>query len=353
MISECPTAPAAVATVGVLKPADVARWDDFVLRCPAATFFHRAGWQSVIEAAFGHRCWFLYAEVDGQIRGVLPLAQVNSRLFGNSLCSLPFCVYGGIAALDEGAAAALDQAAQQLAARLGVDYLEYRNLGAARHADWIGKELYCTFRKRLHAQTEQNMLDIPRKQRAMVRKGIAAGLHSAIDYDVEHFFAAYSASVHRLGTPVFAKRYFALLREVFGASCEVITVYRKHDTIASVMVFYFRDEVLPYYGGGTEAARSVAGNDFMYWEVMRRACQRNYTLFDFGRSKLGTGAWDFKKNWGFAPQPLHYEYQLLRGRAVPDNNPLNPRYQRFIQLWRRLPLPLANMLGPHIVRYLG
>jgi FemAB-related protein (PEP-CTERM system-associated) len=349
----CHLAPPPAVTVATLEPAGAARWDAFVQRCPDATFFHRAGWQTVIERAFGHRTWFLYAEADGQIRGVLPLAQIDSLLFGNSLCALPFCVYGGVAALDEAAAAALDQAARELAARLRVDYLEYRHLGPARHPDWLQSDLYATFRKRLHAQPEQNMLAIPRKQRAMVRKGIAAGLHSAVDYDVHRFFEAYSASVHRLGTPVFAKRYFELLRQVFGRDCEVISVYRRAETISSVLVFYFRDEVLPYYGGGTEAARGVAGNDFMYWEVMRRACLRGYTLFDFGRSKAGTGAYDFKKNWGFAAQPLHYEYQLVRASALPQNNPLNPKYQRFIRAWRRLPLALANTIGPHIVRYLG
>lgn len=341
--------------VGLLQAADAARWDAFVIACPEATFFHRAGWQEVIQRAFGHPTWFLYAEAGGRILGVLPLAQINSRLFGNSLCSLPFCVYGGIAAAAPDAAAALDRAARELAARLRVDYLEYRNAGAPRHpdSDWLARPLYATFRKPLLRDPEQNMLAIPRKQRAMVRKGIGAGLHSVIDDDVQRFFGAYADSVHRLGTPVFAKRYFTLLRDVFGADCELLSVRRGEETVAAVLVFYFRDQVLPYYGGGTAAARSVAGNDFMYWEVMRRACGRGCALFDFGRSKLGTGAYDFKKNWGFAPQPLHYEYQLCQARTLPDNTPLNPRYQFFIRAWRKLPLPVANLLGPHIVRHLG
>jgi len=119
------------------------------------------------------------------------------------------------------------------------------------------------------------------------------------------------------------------------------------------MSFYFRDEVLPYYGGGTELAREVAGNDFMYWEVMRRACERGLRVFDYGRSKRGTGSFDFKKNWGFEPQPLHYEYRLVRGKRVPEHNPLNPRYRLLIKLWQRLPLALANRIGPHIVKNLG
>nr|WP_242490080.1 FemAB family XrtA/PEP-CTERM system-associated protein [Noviherbaspirillum cavernae] len=335
-----------------MRPEDADRWDAFVARCPQATFFHRAGWQSVIERAFGRKTWFYYAELNGEIQGVLPLAQIKSRLFGHSLASLPFCVYGGVAAVSDSAAEVLDLAAQKLAAELQVGHLEYRNM-TPRHADWHTKSLYVTFRKEILPGEEENMLAIPKKQRAMVRKGIKAGLHSEIDDHVERFFAAYSASVHRLGTPVFSRKFFRLLKETFADDCEVMSITRDGRVVSSVMSFYFRDEVLPYYGGGTSEAREVAGNDFMYWELMRRACEKGCKVFDFGRSKCGTGSFDFKKNWGFAPQPLHYEYQLHQSKAVPDTNPLNPKYRLFIKLWQRLPLPVANALGPHIVKNLG
>jgi len=194
---------------------------------------------------------------------------------------------------------------------------------------------------------------IPRKQRAMVRKGIKAGLQSTIDQDTERFFTAYSASVHRLGTPVFSRKYFRALKQVFPDDCELLTITKDGHTISSVMSFYFRDEVLPYYGGGTGEARNLAGNDFMYWELMRRACERGYKIFDFGRSKRDTGSFDFKKNWGFEPQQLHYEYQLHQSDKIPDHNPLNPKYQIFIKTWQKLPLAVANLIGPHIVRSLG
>jgi FemAB-related protein (PEP-CTERM system-associated) len=338
--------------VRTLERGDEARWDGFVNACPEATFFHRAGWKEVIERAFGHKTWFLYVEDNGRIEGVLPLAQVKSMLFGHSLVSLPFCVYGGIAANTEAARKALHQQAQALAANLNVGHLEYRNLQATQ-PDWVTKDLYVTFRKEISADEETNMLAIPRKQRAMVRKGIKAGLQGEIDGNVDRFFDAYAASVHRLGTPVFSKKYFRILKEVFGDECEVLTITREGRTVSSVLSFYFRDEVLPYYGGGTVEAREVAGNDFMYWELMRRAAPRGIKVFDFGRSKVGTGAFDFKKNWGFEAQPLPYAYQLHRAKALPDNNPLNPKYQRFIRIWQRLPLKVANALGPHIVKNLG
>jgi lipid II:glycine glycyltransferase (peptidoglycan interpeptide bridge formation enzyme) len=111
--------------------------------------------------------------------------------------------------------------------------------------------------------------------------------------------------------------------------------------------------VLPYYGGGTSGARRNGANDFLYWEVMRRAAARGYRRFDFGRSKAGTGAFAFKKNWGFEPEWLEYEYHFLPGETMPDKNPLNPKYRLFIETWKKLPLPVANFMGPWLIRGLG
>ncbi len=335
-----------------LTASDIARWDAFVDGCPEATFFHRAGWKEVIERAFGHSTYFLMAESGDAIEGVLPLARLRSRLFGDALVSLPFAVYGGIAASTEQAADALDKAAQVLAERLGVGHLEYRHRKPT-HPDWPSKDLYVTFRGRIDPDSQANMAAIPRKQRAMIRKGIRAGLQGRFDDDNDRFFQAYSYSVHQLGTPVFARRYFDLLREVFGCSCDVLTVSHGERLVASVLSFYFRDEVLPFYGGGTALARELAGNDFMYWQLMESARERGYRLFDFGRSKRGAGSYHFKKHWGFEPRPLHYECRLIRATALPDNSPMNPKYRLFIALWRRLPLAVVNALGPHIVRNLG
>lgn len=348
------TTPGALS-LHLMTAADIARWDAFVLRFPAATFFHRAGWQAVIEQAFGHKTWFYYVEQDGAIVGVLPLAQVKSRLFGHSLRSLPFCVYGGAVGESDAVRAMLDEAALRLARELQVDHLEYRPIKAVHTGDahWHTKPLYVTFRKAIVADDEANMNAIPRKQRAMVRKGIKLGLTGEIDQTVDRMFAAYAESVHRLGTPVFSKRYFALLKQEFGDDCEVRVIVQDGKLVAGVLSFFFREEVLPYYGGGTALAREVAGNDFMYWNLMQAAAARGCRLFDFGRSKLGTGAYDFKKNWGFTAEPLEYEYHLIAGDQVAENNPLNPKYRMFIALWRRLPLPVANVLGPYIVKDLG
>ena len=349
----------ATITLKLLDKSDYARWDAFVDACPEATFFHKAGWQTIIERTYGHKTWFYYAEQDGRIVGILPLAEIKSRMFGHSLSSLPFCVLGGVAATVDAARPLLDAAADKLARERNVGHLEYRNLVPAHAGDsaWYQKELYVTFRKQISGDDEENMNAIPRKQRAMVRKGIKLGLSAEIDQDVERFFTCYATSVHRLGTPVFPKKYFSIIKEVFGEACEIRVIVKgegkEQDLIAAVMSFYYRDEVLPYYGGGMPAAREVAGNDYMYWNLMQAAAARGARIFDFGRSKLGTGAFDFKKNWGFSPTPLAYEYRLYASTDLPDNNPLNPKYQLFIKMWKKMPIGLANFLGPFIVRNLG
>jgi len=328
-------------------------WDRFVEARPEATFFHLSGWKTVIEESFGHRCYYLAARRGDEVVGVLPLTHVQGRFFGNSLVSNGFCVYGGPLATTPAALMALDDAALALAHSLRVDRIEYR-LREPQHPDWpCNRTTYVTFRKTMEPGPEALMQAIPRKQRAMVRKGIKADLAGETDRNVSRLYPLYAESVRNLGTPVLARRYFECLHATFRERCEVTTVVKARRPLAGVLSFFFRDEVLPYYGGGCSAAREHAANDFMYWTVMRRACEAGLRVFDFGRSKVNTGSFAFKKHWGFEPQPLHYEHRLLRLDTIPEINPLNPKYGPMVAAWKRLPLPIANAVGPLISRELA
>ena len=338
--------------VSPFTPADRADWDVFVAGHPDATFFHHSGWRDAIEQGLGHRTCYLLARRGGQVEGVLPLAQVKSRLFGHALVSTPGCVYGGALTISEDARQALTWRACELARELSVDALELRHAAPVEQG-WPTKDLYVTFRKQISGDDETNLKAIPRKQRAMVRKGIKAGLQSEITADVRRFYAIYAESVRNLGTPVFPRRYFDVLQRIFGDACELSIILHQGEAIAAVMSFYHRDEVLPYYGGSRPAARSLYGNDFMYWDLMCRAARRGVRMFDYGRSKQGTGSFGFKKNWGFEPQPLYYQYYLVRSQTMPNVNPNNPKYRYFIKAWKRLPLPVANAIGPMLARHLG
>jgi FemAB-related protein (PEP-CTERM system-associated) len=329
-------------------------WEVFVRSMPEATFFHLPAWRKVIKQAFGHATHYAYAEQDGAITGVLPLARMRTRLFGDALISTPFCVYGGPVSATPEAAQALEEHALALMRRTGVPLLEFRRRDAADPGWPERPPLHYTFRRAITGNADADMKAIPRKQRAMVRKGIQNGLTSISNSDTRALHGVYAEMVHALGTPVFAERYFRLLADAFPGAHDVTTVLHEGRAVASVLNFHFRDEVLPYYGGGGRAARGLAANDFLYWEVMRRAgAERGARLFDFGRSKKDTGAFDFKRNWGFTPEPLHYCYQLREGATLPENNPSNPKYRLMIKAWRRLPISLANRIGPYIVRGLG
>ena len=345
--------PTSAMSVHRFAERDRTRWEQFVLGCEEATFFHRIGWMKVFEDHFRYRTHYFFAERAGAIVAVLPLVEVKSLLFGHALVSLPHAVYGGVAASDPEGVLALHSQATALAFELGVEHLELRNR-AEREPEWPRQSLYCTFRKALLPDDEANLLAVPRKQRAMIRKALGRGLRADLDEDVDRFYALYADNQHRHGTPAHSKGYFQALKKEFGADCELTTVVAPDGTpVSGVLSFYFRNEVLPYYAGDLPLARNLAANDFKYWSLMRQAVARGCTVFDYGRSKRNTGSFDFKRNWGFEPEPLHYEFHLLRRTRIPENNPSNPKFRTLIAMWRRLPRRAVNTIGPAIVRHLG
>jgi len=340
-------------TVRAARQDDRQRWDGFVHSHPEGSFFHLFDWQVIFPEVFGLGPHYLVAERGGALVGILPLVHQKSILFGNAFISTPFCVHGGPLTLDQAASDALDQAAMTLTKDRGAKSLEYRGRRATR-PDWTAKKgLYATFTRDMAADDQQNLQLIPRKQRAVVRKALQGDLFSSIGKDVPAFFRVYSKSMRNLGTPMFPRRYFDCLLNTFPENCDIVIIRQAYEPVSGVLNFYFKDTVLPYYGGGTAAARQNGANDLMYWEVMRNAVGRGYKRFDFGRSKAGTGAFAFKKNWGFEPNWLEYEYWLRDGGAVPEKNPTNPLYANLSKVWKKLPLPVANFIGPFLIRGLG
>lgn len=340
-------------TVHELTDADEVLWDAFVATCPEATFFHHAGWRKVIQRSFGHRVHFLYAERSGAIVGILPLVEIRSALFGHAIISTGFCVHGGPAALEKGARDALNEHAEALFLKSGASYLEYRWPDKPGDNWQTRNDLYANFSGPLPAAEDANLKQIPRKQRAVVRKAIDSPLTWTIEDSVDNLYDLYAVSVRNLGTPVFPKRYFANLLSVFKPDCDVLTVFSEGKPVASVLNFYHKNKVMPFYTGSIPGARRLGANDLMYWRLMRHASAKGCTEFDFGRSKVGTGPYDFKKNWGFKPEPVAHQFLMRDGAPLPNINPLNPKYRLMIAVWKKLPLFVANTVGPMVVRNIG
>jgi FemAB-related protein (PEP-CTERM system-associated) len=334
--------------------ADAPAWDALVATAPEATIFHGLAWQRVLAKSLRHDLHQLCAWRGPRLVGLLPLVHIRSPLFGASLVSAGCAVYGGIVAEDDEAAQALADEAASLGERLGVDFIELRHQ-TERTLGWTtNAELYVIFCRALTASSEANLKAIPRKKRADLRKAIDnRALSVEVGADLDTFYRIYSESLRNLGTPVLPRRFYRAILEELGPAVELSAVRGPDGAVASLMTFYFRDRVMPYYGGATPAARPLHAYDLLYWSLMERAVERGALLYDFGRSKRGTGSFDYKTYWGFTPQPLPYAIRLVRAPHLPEINPLNPKYRLMIDAWRRLPLGVANFIGPFVARQIG
>ena len=326
-------------------------WDDYVRKHPAATLFHLTAWKRVVEKTFGFKAQYLFAEEDGVVRGVLPLFLVSNLVQGRSLISTPFAVYGGPCADNEEVENMLRQAACGIAEKEGVQYLELREQRASSEAHFHTKELYVAFDLELPDNSDHLLKGFPRDTRYMIRKGQKHGLQAIKDNgQLDQFYEIYSHSFHHLGTPVFSKQLFRNALAEFGQDCELTTVWQGAKALASVFSFRFRDWILPYFGGSLLEGRQVAANNFMYWEVMKQGIETGIRYFDFGRSKLGSGAYDFKTQWNMRERPLPYQFFLVRRKSMPNFSPANPKFKAAIAVWRAMPFALTKMIGPTVVK---
>ncbi|WP_331043835.1 FemAB family XrtA/PEP-CTERM system-associated protein [Sphingomonas sp.] len=342
-------APVGVREADLTDAREVAAIDRFVVAMPGATPFHLPAWSRAVARGCGQRARYLVAErADGALAGVLPLTEMRSVIFGSALVSCGFAVDGGVLG---DASEPLASGAWALAQRLGCPEVELRG-GAAPQGWAVDDASYLGFARNLAADDDAELLAIPRKQRAEVRRSLGFDLEVVVGNApallAEHH-RVYAESVRNLGTPVFPAALFRAVAETMDA--DVLTIRHAGKAVASVLSLYFAGTVYPYWGGGTAAARGLRANDRMYFELMRHARARGCTRFDFGRSKTGTGAASFKKNWGFTPEPRRYAKRSdSLTRAV---NPLNPKYIAMVAAWKRLPLPVANLVGPWLSRGLG
>jgi FemAB-related protein (PEP-CTERM system-associated) len=333
--------------------AEVARVERFVAE-NGGSVFQRPLWLSAIAEGTGNPAHGIVVE-RGTTSGWLPLTLVHSPLFGRALVSSGFGVGGGMLVLRERDVDLLAQAASELAGRLCVPSIELRDAVAPDAWDTIAGK-HANFARDLAEDDDAQLLAIPRKARAEVRKGLANDLTITVgnsEQDRAWHYAVYSESVHNLGTPVFPRSLFDAVLDRFGDDADILTVRHGGTPTASVLSLYHNGTVMPFWGGGTFAARRLRANERMYYELMLHARRRGCTRFDFGRSKTGSGPSSFKKNWGFEPEPLVYRSWNAPGSEARNIDPTDAGYSAKIELWKRLPLSLANRIGPAIARGLG
>lgn len=333
---------------------DSATWDRYVDIHPEGVNYHRYGWRQVILESFGHRSYYLMArDADAELRGVLPLVHLKSRLFGNVLVSLPFVNYGGLLADTPEAGRALLEAAVELRNTLGAAHLELRHLRE------MPLDLACRRHKAamllpLAPDPDTQWRQFNAKLRNQVRKAEKSGLTVRWGGGelLDDFYEVFVRNMRDLGTPVHGRRLFASVLSTFPDSSRLIGVYHEEKVVAAGLASWYRDTLELPWAASNKDFKTFCPNNLLYWEVIRYAIRQGFRTFDFGRSTPGGGTFKFKEQWGAQPHTLSWQYAMRSGETLPALNPDNPKYALAIRAWQHLPLWITRLIGPSIVRNL-
>jgi FemAB-related protein (PEP-CTERM system-associated) len=329
---------------------DAQAWDEFVGGHPAGLIFHLANWERIIKRAYNIRPHYLIAKQGADVVGVLPSCLVKRPFIGTAIISNPFCVSAGPLAQSGEASLALIQRLVEDAKKLNVRYIELRDveldIKQKNSLPWEEQKIFATFKKTLSSDKDQLLLDIPNRQRAVIRKAQKNGLEVLHHRELKRFLKVYGRSLRDLGTPIYPERYFSGLLEFFSENIGLTTVAKNGQDLTSVLSFYYKDTVLPYYGGGIPEARQYNSYPYMYWQLMNHAIDGGYSEFDFGRSPMNSGPYSFKKNLGFPPRTLIYSFLPIEDKSIPNLTHGDSKVQSLTKIWSKLPVPLTNRLGP-------
>ena len=334
-----------------LTPPDKS-WDRFVEQHPDATVAHLGAWGRIIEAAYGHESIYLTAEEEGEVCGVLPLILIQSRLFGRRLVSMPFLDYGGILA-ERGSAAerALADAALDLARRRGVASVGLRQFHPIGLPPTPGHDRV-TMRLAL-ADEETVWRALPAERRNRIRKAERSGLRAvwAGPEALDEFYRVFAVNMRDLGSPVHSRRFFqAMLTWLPEVARTLIIRDRTGRAVGAAVCLFFRDTIMVPWVSSLREAFSLCPNFALYWEVIRTGCREGYRTLDLGRSFRHAGTFEFKRQWGGRPHALPWIFlDVVPGAPAPVDRDAG-RYRRLVEAWKRLPVPVANALGPWIRR---
>jgi FemAB-related protein (PEP-CTERM system-associated) len=331
-----------------------AQWDRFVTDHPRGTVEHLWAWRDIFTSVFRHDPLYLGVEREGKLVGVLPLSRHKSLIFGRSILSLPYANYAGIVTSDDEAARLLAREAEVIGREFGASHVELRNVD--RHVP----ELPCRSHKvgsrlALPPTAEALWNGLDKKLRNQVRKARKEGLTVECGDGglVRDFYRVFARNMRDLGTPVFPRALFEQALRRLPVDGRVYVVRYRSEPVAAGIFLGWRRTVLVPWASSLKEHRNLCGNVLLYWTMLEAAVAGSYSTFDFGRSTPGGGTHQFKQQWDAVDVPLHWEYPLLTDGRLPEQGVSSPRLRVFISAWQRLPLQLANAIGPEITRQLA
>lgn len=331
--------------------ADEKKWDEFVAGQPGARLYHLYRWRGVLEKSFGSKTFYLIAEKNGSVSGVLPLAFQKSPLFGSHLISLTFFNYAGALAADPAAQEELIAAAVKLAGELKAGYLELRH-AEKNVAGLPAREHKVTFILDLPPSAEALWKELKDKVRNQARKGEKEGLEFrefSSGAGLDKFYPVFALNMRNLGSPVISKEFFRNILEAFPEKARIFAAFSKGRPVAAGFTLTHGSTMEIPWAASDWKYLKWSPNVFLYWNILRRACELKLKQFDFGRCSRGGGTHHFKEQWGGREIPLYWFYHVPGGSPA-DLRALRPPliHRIFSSFWKWMPLPLANALGPRL-----
>jgi len=329
-------------------------WDTFVSAHPSATNYHRWGWKDVIERAFGWSSFYLMARRGGQVCGTLPIVWQKSFLFGSFMTSMPFLNGGGVLAQIPEAALALTHEAIAIASGNQVKYLELRHRQPQPELGLATRSHKVRVIRAVEPDADSMFRSFDPKLRADIRKAMKWNLQSEVGGPelLPDFYQIFTENMRDLGTPPYSRRFFEEIYRAFPDTTYITIVRHDGTPVASSFLIGFGDTVEAGWSSSRRKYLPMKPNMALYWQNLRLAGERGYTLFDFGRSTVGSGTHRFKMQWGGREESLHWDYWVPEGGSPPALNPNNPKYELMIRMWKKLPVGLTRLIGPAIVKSL-
>lgn len=336
--------------ISKLKKSDEKEWDRYVMKSEDSTFYHQIGWKNVVEKTYGHKPIYLIAREDGEIKGILPLFLMKSRLFGKKLVSVPFAPYGGVCADNDKVLDSILEDAISWVDELDVDYLELRSYMRYK-IDGITDKSYFTLNLDLTPGVDYLWNGFRKSMRRYIKKAGRNNLEFTIESksskNLKDFYELYCKKMKEFGTPTHSYKFFKLIKSEFPEYIKIATVKYQTYTIAALFLLIFKKTMIYGWGASDKQYTSMYPNYLLFWELIKYMNKNGYKYLDFGRSILNDGTFLFKKGWGAKPKQLYYQY-YGKYNVTMSSNKFNPRRQIFMKIWKIIPIEIVNMIGPMI-----
>ena len=350
----------AILKITAATDADQSAWDSFVHSHPLASPYHLFAWGYAITQAYGHKCYYLIAKENEKVVGVLPMVHLKFSFLLNELVALPFCDVGNCLATTANVESKILSEARKCGQQLKTKNIQLRG---QLHND----SAFDTSFSMMESDKVRMLLDLPdssetllksfkSKLRSQVRKSEKNGVSfrwTGRD-GVDSFYSVFCNNMRDLGSPVHSKHLFQSIMEQYGDNAQIGLAEYEGQCIGAGLILSTKEQTSIPWASTLRRYNRLAPNMLLYWNCMKYAADNNKKVFDFGRSTENEGTFRFKKQWGAQPVPLPWYLSPSKTKnVVKENKTQRPGREKIAEIWKKMPVPMANFVGPQLRKYIN